>query len=484
MVFNDSTFNSDHPFTFQQEPNVLRVCLGFLLGSHSLLVFDIFVYLLHRGQKIYLFLDGFDETPTENNSKLTRYLERLSLECKGIVVCVATRPNWKGLNNDIVSRTLSYYILPFPVTQQVHAITSIWKAKWYQHDDLKIATIARSIVSKYRNLQQPGEEDILGTPLKCYMLAMIHETTARKASNPARKSVVQLSQESSMSSLVALYVHYIEAGKTKMRHLYNEDIIRDVLDFHTFAAFNVLLPKLSDRVFAPTRLQQIISVPLSQYSLLGILVNPGHEFTDVRRTFIHRTFAEYFVARYFSQYWIQQDMNSHESKSKVSRLGRLFKQRTDQRIGNMFFEHVANAGSRSLLTKTLMDNIIKDYNEENQLEKYLKTSANMATDYLPRDTDIVRATRALISAGNNVIPQVQVASKSATRHHKHNCNGNIMRLVNNMLSGVPTKSYFKVNLNGCFRPDIYSLLSFCLENNFFFDFHSHYYNYTRHRTQG
>lgn len=479
-VFTDSTFYSVQPLTIQKEKDVLRVCLRFLLESHSLLFFEIFAHLLNRGQKIYIFLDGFDETPTEKKRKLTSYLERLRGECKGIIVCVATRPNVKGLNTDIVSRTFSYYILPFSVKQQVYAITSIWKAKWHQHDDPKIDTLARNIVCKYRKLQQPGDEDILGTPLKCYMLAMIHETTARKTSNPARKIAVQLSDESSISSLIALYVHYVEAGKAKLAHLYNEDKIRDVLDFHTFAAFNGLHPELAARVFAPERMRQIISVPKSDASVLGILVYSSHEFTEERVTFIHRTFAEYFIARYFSQYWMLQGLNFFESKA--TNFARWVKPMTefDHRIGKMFFEHIANTGSRSLITKTLVDNRLIEYNEDNKLEKWTRISAKPVNDSLPGRTDVVRATRAAISTHSSLIPKLRentllhfqnhtssLESESDPRHHKHFCNENIMRMVNNMLSGAPIMSMCKINFNGCFRPDIYSLLYLCLENEFF-----------------
>lgn len=140
--------------------------------------------------------------------------------------------------------------------------------------------------------------DILGVPLKCYMLAVVREKYAEQLCTAGRSEDIELGyvvKALSTCELCDKFVKYaIKLVEKTLSYTVNRE---EVLSFHTYKALALLFPKIASIYLNayPVNMASLSSV-ITRVGLLELTSNGDLEF-------VHRTIAEFLVAKLFVGLW-------------------------------------------------------------------------------------------------------------------------------------------------------------------------------------
>jgi len=254
---------------------------------------------------IVIMLDGFDEISPfykETVLALLQTLRQTAVE----QLWVTTRPHLRDELEDNLQQ-LSYSLEPFTEENHVEFLTKFWSRKiWFIHMDnkekedkkYKLEMFARYLISLLSQSINDIDREIAGIPLLCRLLA---ETFEEEVETFCR-SVELTSLLPDTLDLLELYRRFIE----RKYDIYQEEKIqvrvsnvaatgqreRDfkcLREDYQLLALKVLFDKKTVALF---RTNEECTFSAKELSRIGIAqVN-----NDGQTNFIHRTFAEYFVA--------------------------------------------------------------------------------------------------------------------------------------------------------------------------------------------
>jgi ankyrin repeat protein len=259
--------------------------------------------LMRRGNMIIMF-DGCDEISPSYTKKVSIMLEELQKVIAGKLWVTSRTVMRHKLEEDL--STLAFTLQPFRKSEQHTFLQQVWKSK--------IPNVSRNILKEYvtKLLQltmqslSDKENEFTGIPLQTMMLAEVFESDLRLCSQageinfPSALNLLQLYDEFVKRKLD---IYYKEKRKTDMT---NAGVQDDYEELHeTFMKNHMRCGVVA--VLPPEILECLEGFQYPQPSFLK-KVESGKEKTGIleeiihgKPHFIHKTFAEYFAAHWFSQ---------------------------------------------------------------------------------------------------------------------------------------------------------------------------------------
>lgn len=241
--------------------------------------------------------DGFDEIRDANVNRTNDFLRRLN-ELDNVRLLISSRPHMRS-HLEQTFGVIAYDILPFTLEDQIKAMVGHWLNKWPAGDPHTLEEFAFECVESINELQSLEIGEIFGVPLKCYILAVVNETSAGQVSSINRRNrPFKIDVTATVESISQLYEQFVYASFGKLESCgVCSDLQHKMSTFHTLKAFEDLFPDVSlayKSMFNPD------SSMLPWVPKAGIMVNKGQDELE----FVHRSFAEFFVGKFFAEFWM------------------------------------------------------------------------------------------------------------------------------------------------------------------------------------
>jgi ankyrin repeat protein len=259
--------------------------------------------LKRRGNMIIMF-DGCDEISPSYTKKVSIMLKELQKVFAGKLWVTSRTIMRHKLEEDL--STLAFTLHPFRESEQHTFLQRVWKSKIPNVS----GTLLKEFVTKLlqltvQTLSDKGKE-FTGIPLQTMMLAEVFESELRQCS---QAGIINFPPELNLLKLYDAFVkrkldiYYKEKRKTDMT---NAGVQDDYEDFReTFMKNHMRCGVVA--VLPPGILERLKGFQYPKSSFLK-KVESGKEKTgilediiDGKPHFIHKTFAEYFAAHWFSQ---------------------------------------------------------------------------------------------------------------------------------------------------------------------------------------
>lgn len=250
-------------------------------------------------------MDGFDELDPTDEDLGYNCLNIASLVFPQARIWVATRPHMLYKLENLLS-VMGFNIQGFNEEDQVNCLTSFWTRNCRRDMNiLKVNQFAKRCLKDLKKTLEAKDHDIAGIPLQCYLIAEVYEDTAIQFMKTINDKPSQcLETFTPIRNLIGLYEKLVEKKLAKFYLNYPSEISlhlegdlvkerlpkRDLINAHIFKSIELLFPSevhlLEQTLCTPTVWREhLVSV--------GFLEAKSFKSSLV---FIHRTFAEYFVA--------------------------------------------------------------------------------------------------------------------------------------------------------------------------------------------
>lgn len=257
---------------------------------------------------IYVFLDGLDEVNPKSFTKVSNYLIDL-LRSSNIKICMSSRLNKRTFLEETFG-VVSYDIMPFPAKDQLFYVTEFWKQLYPQTDNDKLKELAECCIYVCSKLKQLSDEEILGLPLKCRMLAVVYARDAERLCSVGTRKQYSIEDILKLESICDLYNNFVSCCIEKAYITFSEDKQKkkeewknQLVSFYRLEALKLLYPEVAVRHLETTDALSIsLHEMIPEISQHGLMTQKGNQLA-----FIHRTFAEYLVADYFADFWINHE---------------------------------------------------------------------------------------------------------------------------------------------------------------------------------
>jgi ankyrin repeat protein len=272
--------------------------------------------------RIVIMLDGFDEISPLYKDTVIDLMEALR-ETAVEQLWVTTRPNLrKDLENNL--QQLSYTIEPFSEENQIDFITKFWCLEdWYARMDnikkeeatKKLKFYAKELIKNLAKSISDRDKEFTGIPLQCRLLAEAFDEEVNKFCQKPPNSEPEIPHK---LDLFGLYKRFIErkydiylkekcqvpennVGAREQGELSLENMTED----HQLLALKVLFTEEDVKLF---QISGRYRLPPEQLNRIGIAELNYEE----KLRFIHRTFAEYYVADFFVNHFVKGSKASQQ----------------------------------------------------------------------------------------------------------------------------------------------------------------------------
>ncbi len=261
--------------------NVLK-CISTSQENAKLLVNLVEAELL----RMKIFFDGFDEIPTDGVEWMKQIFLTIKSQLPKVQIYITSRPNMrheleKSLN------VITYEILPFSLQNQVDFLVRFWSSNVPKIDQRLLYNYALTCLREINKTLWRTDKEMTGLPLLCRLIGEVCSYKVHFYSTTGTKNIIF------PSKIAAMYQQFIEqrfnAATTTEQDLNNIKL------FHIWLALRLLFPEHGfhhDEIFAGVHKVTVLQAA-QKAGIIQLLSN-----TKVQ--FLHRTFAEYFVADYFS----------------------------------------------------------------------------------------------------------------------------------------------------------------------------------------
>jgi hypothetical protein len=235
-------------------------------------------------------LDGFDEicpSYEETILSLVRALKETAVE----QLWVTTHPYLrKTLEHNL--QQLSYTLEPFSTDNQVEFLTIFWSQKKQLQFAIQqqLEMFATALIEKLEKSISDKDKEFTGIPLQTRLLAAAFQQSDTSEHNLP-----------DMLDLLDLYKRFTERKfdicleeklKIRMSNAAGKRVLQQISKHitkqHQCLALQVLFPKESERIFEDSSSHESEDHLLASYGIV--------HYIDSKPHFIHRTFAEYYVA--------------------------------------------------------------------------------------------------------------------------------------------------------------------------------------------
>jgi hypothetical protein len=275
--------------------------------------------LSHRFQtdgRIVVMLDGFDEIDGKLHEQVLHLIKAITLT-KFYAIYITTRPHLMGKLQDEFFQ-FSYTFKNFNQEDQVDCLSKYWgsKLKMSQTIDGPIQLFGKSLVERLTTTLNDREKDFIGIPLQCRMLAECFESQLQDTIQkglPIATLIKNISENDlNLTSLYSLLM------KKKIK-IYREEKFKanpynhqaDWIIENTMKNLETYLRKLAIKtiVFYALDVDVLLGQPSFQskqqiwqenedYTSGGVYFGFLDKNDRGEVKFVHRTYAEYFFAKY------------------------------------------------------------------------------------------------------------------------------------------------------------------------------------------
>lgn len=282
---------------------LIRSCLAESVSLHGLGKFVVENLLKSGEANIELLLDGFDEIDLASREIAYRCIKIIKNELQSARLWQTSRPHViLPLENCL--GVLGCKIEMFDRPSQINFLVSSWSDTRDNHhlnSDMVIwSTFAKTCLDMLLMNTNAKDIEIAGIPLQCKLIAEIYKDDAINYANqednfeiPMRRIRGPSQPEIRKASVTDLYIRVIEK-KIKI-YLKRYNILNRnttyFMNYHKYLGLKLLFPGIAAHLKALLTTDEI-----SEQDILNIgIVELGEPH---QLEFIHRTFAEYFVATF------------------------------------------------------------------------------------------------------------------------------------------------------------------------------------------
>lgn len=262
-------------------------------------------FLTSRNTKVVLICDGYDEIRSEHIPEVRNFLNRLVKSKTGIKICVSSRTHFRKELEGIFM-VHSYDLLPFSKTDQANALVDRWTQMYPKNNVQKLQQFAEKCVETIGKMLN---SDILGIPLMCFMISKIHAHQAGIISNNKGRS--NGFPDIDKYSVVDIFQKYIQLGQDRLRQLYTEeheydDAYNRIICYHEWKALELVHPQLAVTYYVA----RLNNLSQDEAPVLGVLIPAESNSASSELTFIHKLFAEYFVANMLVEFLTESTLRN------------------------------------------------------------------------------------------------------------------------------------------------------------------------------
>ncbi|KAJ9576404.1 hypothetical protein L9F63_006760 [Diploptera punctata] len=261
---------------------------------------------INESGNVVVLIDGFDEISPEYSEKVLIMLKSL-LETRISHICVTSRTVMKSMLEQELS-TLSFTFNPFTEQDQKEFLLKYWNISQSKHDlnhfiDKLLELTAKSLNDKMKR--------ITGIPLQTKMLAEIFQSAAEhygktgECKLPQKLDLLQMYNDF-IDGKWNVYCSKNKDDMTKVGVTENNKILReDFLENHMICGLVALQTGKNLQNFnyfrknTKSKYQNFVDSFQAGHVKTGMIV----DMMNQAPVFIHRTFAEFFVAMYFSKHF-------------------------------------------------------------------------------------------------------------------------------------------------------------------------------------
>lgn len=289
-----SSFSSRLCKVLNQADNLDTLLMFFQVTCSSTQVASsMYKEFIRNGHHLHIFLDGYDEIADNNIEKTQAYILQLSKNTK-IRLIISSRPNFRGTLERIFN-VLSYNIQPFGKEEQVRAIVDIWQSKFSLMEPEGAKKLASKCLDSVEGPETENVKEIFGVPLQCFNLAGLTEKYAKQLMLQNQNAQVDISKINTILPVSLLYEKLLDTciAKISQHSLDTTDWKQNILNFHKRKALEMLFPQLA------LELEKTLPTLAPDCARVGIMYLS--EIGDYQ--FFGKTFAEYFTALFFAEFW-------------------------------------------------------------------------------------------------------------------------------------------------------------------------------------
>lgn len=284
--------------------NLTRVSVGEVLAddlSSNILGFHILkMLLISPYNKVELFVDAVDELSSTDLSAIIQILNKMrKFNNFRILITITTANYFETPEIGTILRPILYQIQPLYASSPLQLLTDYWVTMDSgRNENLKL--FAETILKHcLKNLDNETDE-IAGVPLQCYLIANVYLQEAKQISYGKPLPNGESKNEFSVGTIFKLYQAFMRVATA-------ESHINETTKLLTKAAIQLMFPMSDTNSLFPafSKLEKEVGyMQNTKYILQLSASNYGPRF-------VHRTFAEYFIASYLVEILQNDSCNLH-----------------------------------------------------------------------------------------------------------------------------------------------------------------------------
>ncbi len=259
--------------------NVFR----YISAEHAELLLELVKAKLIQAE---IFFDGFDEIPFDKIEWMKAVFLKIKQHLSNVRIYITSRPHVRHELENSLS-VIAYDILPFNLQNQVNYLVQIWSSKVSQLDELSLQNYASRCIEQVNQTLTRNDKEMAGIPLLCHLIAEVYAHKVQFYST-TNSLIIKFTWK-----IPQMYQQFIEQRIGAVTT--NEDEFKNIKLFHCCHALKLLFPEKGfhdDEKFKTVN-QEMASSDVFKAGIIQLQSNTKLEF-------LHRTFAEYFAAEYFS----------------------------------------------------------------------------------------------------------------------------------------------------------------------------------------
>ncbi len=237
--------------------------------------------------RVNIFFDGLDEIPSEKIESTKQIFLSIITNFPTVRIYITSRPH---MRHDLEKSlgVIAYDLLAFTLPNQVDYLVRFWSPNVPELDKQSLTNYALIFLKEINKSLTKDDKEMAGIPLLCRLLA---EVCANKIRLYLTTGTICFDLP---LRIAAMYQQFIDQRIHSITQ--NESEYQSIKLYHISHALKLLFPAdgfYCDKIFSTVNQVLMRSLVLK----IGVIQMQS----SARLEYIHRTFAEYFVAEYFSK---------------------------------------------------------------------------------------------------------------------------------------------------------------------------------------
>ncbi len=236
--------------------------------------------------RMEIFFDGFDEIPADKIEWMEQVFLLIKSNLSNVRIYITSRHHMRHWLETSLG-VIAYDILPFNLQNQVDYLARFWSPNVAELENASTASYALIYLKEIKKSFRKNDEAMTGIPLLCLLIAEVYANKVHFYSTTGTKNI------NLPFKIAKMYQNFVEQRINTAT--LTDDEKNHVQLYHIWAAVKLIFPTEGfhkDKIFA--NVDQIMAT--GAVLKIGVIQFKSNS----RFEFIHRTFAEFFVAEYCS----------------------------------------------------------------------------------------------------------------------------------------------------------------------------------------